>query len=149
MSDAMAETTYFNEPAVQVTASRIVTPWGTYPPQEVRSVDFERNRGIRHWLFVAVLCVVSVGTILSLIYLVSGQVPFGISSIVLTLLVSGGLLANSLWLSPTYKVKMRGTFGLVTFDCGDNLAYARRLEKAIQTLINAEPEQTTDSPGAA
>lgn len=149
----MAETTYFNEPDVQVTDAKIVTPWGMYEPQEVQSVGFERSRdlrsGVRRWLFVALGSIVSVCTILILIYLAFGQVPFGIPILALTLLVSGGLLLTGLWFSPTYKVKMSGTFGLVTFDCGNNFAYALRLKKALQTLVNAKETQKADSPGVA
>jgi hypothetical protein len=143
-----AETIYFNEPDVQVTESRIVTPWGLYQPQDVQSVYIEREKGIRYWLWRIAGSIGPVSLLLLIADMLSGQVLFGIPRDALTLVTGVSFLLTYAVISPRYKVKMHGSFGVVIFDCGDNNLYASRLTKALQTLIQARESQPENRSGA-
>src|SRR5690349_24347548 len=113
----MAETTYFNEPDVQVIDSRIVAPWGVYRPQEVRTVEVETDKGVRRWLYV---CVGLIGVLAFIISMVSpfiGQLVNDSVRSVAGIVWGACFFLMYTVLSPRYKVNMRGSFGLVIFDC--------------------------------
>ena len=51
--------------------------------------------------------------------------------------------------SPIYKVKIRGEFGLVTFDCGDDYRYAKKLAQALTVLLDSRNIYLEGTPGVA
>ncbi len=145
----MVEAIYFEESDVQVTSAKIVTPWGVYVSKDLRSVDLEDVKGVRR-LLRRIILVVGIATyLLWLVGIFTGVLSAsGSGSILILISVACGVL-NSFVIRPILKVKIHGAFGLVTFDCGDNYRYAKKLAKALTALLNTEERHLENTPGAA
>jgi hypothetical protein len=130
------ETTYFNEPDVQVTSSVVVAPWGVYRTQDIRKVEYRREFGVPIWAVRGMTVLLLFSLMACLLYF-TNQHPFGLSSDVLLIPFGVWFALYVFLIRPRYRytVLMQGVFGLVTFDCGDNQIYAIKLTSALKRLL--------------
>jgi hypothetical protein len=144
------ETTYFNEPDVQVTSSTVVAPWGVYRTQDIQKVEYKRQFGVPRWAVRGMSLLLLLSLVATIFYL-TNQAPLGIPPNVLSipLLVWSALYFFLIWPRSTYTVVMKGVFGQVTFNCGDNQVYALKLTSALKRLLKEHTMRAENRSGAA
>ncbi|MEO8286700.1 MAG: hypothetical protein ABI670_09720 [Chloroflexota bacterium] len=126
----MMETTYFEEPDLKVTASKVMTPKGVFPTDNIVAITF--NGLTQLWWHCARYILGYWAIIGCLVF--TGALP-GKDSIWLVPYLFIFMALTPFLIRPSFKVKVKLLSGLVEFDCGGNLTYARELANALGKVV--------------
>ena len=137
----MAETTYFERSNLNVTDSHVMAENYVYRTEEIRSVSW--YPGIACWVWLA-LMVIAPSIILFrwADYIV---LPFGLQYLIATVV----LVLWAFVVKPTYRVKMKGAFGKVEFDCGTDLRCSSQLLRALRRFTGQPASKMERALGVA